>query len=197
VRSRKIEWQNEEGLWVRDGTSDLGRISRQQDFIRRVGDELLSNAFSPTVVRALFDVSKQYIVTDNGLTIEKVLELAGVLQNSDPANITTYQVEARGTTIQGNSVLEPRLSGENMQAVLALFRGEVTLAERPEQVLESDTDDITAPGTTVPVIDPDTVTSVLDVAPTTAEAVPFEAIPEVNTEDIVYGVVPDANRSCT
>jgi hypothetical protein len=38
---------------------------------------------------------------------------------------------------------------------------------------------------------------VLDVAPTTAEAVPFEAIPEVNTEDIVYGVVPDANRSCT
>jgi hypothetical protein len=162
-----------------------------------VGDELLSNAFSPTVVRALFDVSKQYIVTDNGLTIEKVLELAGVLQNSDPANITTYQVEARGTTIQGNSVLEPRLSGENMQAVLALFRGEVTLAERPEQVLESDTDDITAPGTTVPVIDPDTVTSVLDVAPTTAEAVPFEAIPEVNTEDIVYGVVPDANRSCT
>jgi hypothetical protein len=165
-----------------------------------VGDELLSNAFSPTVVRALFDVSKQYIVTDNGLTIEKVLELAGVLQSSDPANITTYQVEARGTTIQGNSVLEPRLSGENMQAVLALFRGEVTLAERPEQVLESGTDDITAPGTTVPVIDPDsttTVTSVFDVAPTTAEAVPFETIPEVNTEDIVYGVVPDANRSCT
>jgi hypothetical protein len=81
-----------------------------------------------------------------------------------------------------------------------LFRGEVTLAERPEQVLESGTDDITAPGTTVPVIDPDsttTVTSVFDVAPTTAEAVPFETIPEVNTEDIVYGVVPDANRSCT
>lgn len=198
VRSRKIEYLNDEGRWVRDPTSDLGRISRQQDFIRRVGDELLSNAFSPNVVRTLFDVSAQYIVTDNGLTLDKILELAGVLQSSNPANITTYQVEARGTTIQGNSVLEPRLGGENMQAVLALFRGEVTLAERPEQVLETDTDDINAPGTTVPLIDPDiATTTVLDVAPTTEEAVPFEAIPEVDTNNIVFGVVPDPNRSCT
>ena len=66
VRSRKMEYLTEDGRWERDGTSDLGRISRQQDFIRRVGDELLSNVFSPSVVRTLFDVSKDYIVTDTG-----------------------------------------------------------------------------------------------------------------------------------
>jgi LCP family protein required for cell wall assembly len=201
VRSRKIEYLTEDGRWERDGTSDLGRISRQQDFIRRVGDELLSNVFSPSVVRTLFDVSKDYIVTDTGLTLDRIQQFAGVLQTSDPADITTYQIEARGTTIQGNSVLEPRLGGDNMQAVLKLFRGEVTLADRPEQIIDHSTGesgDGTAPATTVPVVDPDTTTTttVPDSVPT-SELVPFDTIPEVETVDIVYGVVPDSNISCS
>jgi LCP family protein required for cell wall assembly len=203
VRSRKMEFQTEDGRWERDGTSDLGRISRQQDFIRRVGDELLSNAFSPDVVRTLFDVSRDYIVTDDELTLDRILEFSGVLQRSDPANITTYQIEARGTTIQGNSVLEPRLGGDNMQAVLQLFRGEVTLAERPEQIIDlvtGESDDTTAPVTTVPLIDPDTTTTTTTTAAedvSSTEPVPFETVPVVETEDIVYGVVPDSAISCT
>ncbi|MFK7919731.1 MAG: LCP family protein [Ilumatobacter sp.] len=213
VRSRKIEFYNSEGRWERDGTSDLGRITRQQDFIRRVGDQLLANVFSPSVVNSLLGVSRQYIVTDTGLTPDKVLELSGVLANTDPAAITTYQIEARGTTIQGNSVLEPRIGGDNMQAVLSLFRGEVTLAERPVQDTDvntgsaDDTDeagDITAPNTTVPVIDPDrttttttTTTVVVDSAPTTAEASPFVTIPEIEAEENPFGVYPDPDVSCT
>ena len=198
VRSRKIEFLNEDGRWERDGTSDLGRISRQQDFIRRVGDELLSNVFSPSVVRTLFDVGKDYIVTDNELTLDQIQQYAGVLQATDPADITTYQIEAQGTTIQGNSVLEPRLGGSNMQAVLKLFRGEVTLADRPEQIidLETESDDVAAPRTTVPVVDPDTPTTTADSVPTT-ELVPLETLPVVETVDIVYGAVPDSNISCT
>ena len=198
VRSRKIEVLNEDGRWERDGTSDLGRISRQQDFIRRVGDELLSNVFSPSVVRTLFDVGKDYIVTDNELTLDQVQQYAGVLQATDPADITTYQIEAQGTTIQGNSVLEPRLGGSNMQAVLKLFRGEVTLADRPEQIvdLETESDDVAAPRTTVPVVDPDTPTTTADSVPTT-ELVPLDTLPVVETVDIVYGAVPDSNISCT
>ncbi|MEP6298911.1 MAG: LCP family protein, partial [Ilumatobacter sp.] len=211
VRSRKLEYFDPgTQTWKRDGTSDLGRITRQQDFIRRVGDQLIANAFSPSVVRSLLDVSRQYIVTDAGLTPEKILELSGVLANSDPADITTYQVEARGTTIQGNSVLEPQLGGDNMQAVLALFRGEVTLAERPEQSADVNTatedelpdGETTAPSTTVPVVDPDTTTTT---TPTTAtivddsvpdEAVPFEAIPEVDVEENPLGYFPDGDVSC-
>ena len=156
-------------------------------------------------MRTLFDVSSDYIVTDERLTLDRILEFSGVLQNTDPADITTYQIEARGTTIQGNSVLEPRLGGDNMQSVLALFRGEVTLAERPEQDIDltsGEEGDAAVPATTVPVIDPDmsttttTTTTIADTVPTT-EAVPFETIPEVETEDIVYGVVPDSGVSCT
>lgn len=208
VRSRKLEYFDAETQrWVRDGTSDLGRISRQQDFIRRVGDQLLSNVFSPSVVNSLLAVSREYIVTDTGLTPDKILELSGVLANTDPADITTYQIEARGTTIQGNSVLEPRLGGENMQSVLALFRGEVTLADRPEQNAdvntEADDAEVTVPNTTVPVVDPDattttsSTTTVPDSASTTEETVPFVTTAEVETEDIVYGVVPDPDVSCS
>ncbi len=206
VRSRKLEYFDPETQdWETDGTSDLGRISRQQDFIRRIGDELLANAFSPSVVTALLDTSEDYLVMDTGLTIDKILEFSGVLANTDPADITTYQVQARGTTIQGNEVLEPLLGGDNMQAVLSLFRGEVTLAERPEQDsdvnVDADESEINAPNTTVPVVDPDvsttTSTTVVDSVPTTDEATPFVTLPEVETEDIVIGIFPDDEVSCT
>lgn len=200
VRSRKLEFQDTDLEWKRDGTSDLGRITRQQDFIRRVADELLANAFSPSVVRALLDVSREYVVTDQGLTPDRILELAGVLQNTDPSTITTYQIQARGTTIQGNAVLDPRIGGDNMQAVLGLFRGEVTLAQAPEQDLADTAGlDTTPPATTVPVVDPDisTTTTSPEVAVSTTEAELVETVPEVEADSIVFGVRPDPNRSCT
>ena len=209
VRSRKIEFLNEEGIWERDRTSDLGRISRQQDFIRRVADELLSNAFSPDVARSLLDVSKQYIVTDDELTLDRILGFAGVLQNTDPASITTYQIEADDRTIQGNAVLVPRLSGQNMLEVIALFRGEVALGERPEQdlvVAEAEVAaTITAPETTVPVVDPDVSTTTVVrfdnngqvIAAPVSETPTVTTVPIVETEDIVFGVVPDSSESCT
>ena len=200
VRSRKLEFQTPDGNWEKDQSSDLGRISRQQDFIRRVAEQLRSKAFSPSVVQALLDVSKDYIVTDDGLTFDRILGLSGVLQNTDPSDITTYQIEAHPTTIQGNSVLEPRIDGENMQAVLALFRGEVTLADRPEQVIDPATGSSgasTVPATTVPVVDPDVTTTTVDDSVPSTEPAPATTIPEVQTEDIIYGVVPDSNTACT
>ncbi len=140
VRSRKLQYLTESGEWKQDGTSDLGRISRQQDFIRRTVDSLLAaGAFNPSVIRALIRTSDDYVVVDNNLSINKQLEFAGVLREVDPADITTYQIEARGATIQGQSVLIPQTGGSNMQAVFAVFRGDATLASAPEQVFETTT----------------------------------------------------------
>jgi hypothetical protein len=76
-----------------------------------------------------------------------MLEFAGVMSAIDPAQITTYQIEARGDTIQGNSVLVPRISGDNMQAILAVFRGQATIADAPDQQFEADsgTEGVEAP----------------------------------------------------
>ncbi len=205
VRSRKLqEWNGER--WVTDGLSDLSRISRQQDFIRRVIDEAIANAFSPSVIRGLLETSDEYVVTDPGLTPQKILEFSGVLRSIDPASITTYQIQASGRTIGGAAVLVPQTNGENMQAVLALFQGEATLASAPTEQVLDDPETTAAPATTVPIVtsptttQPDSAAPVVEttVAPsTTVEPVPFETLPVVNPEENVRGVVPDSEISCT
>ena len=198
VRSRKLEYLTDNGEWVQDGTSDLGRISRQQDFIRRTVDSLLAaGAFNPEVIRALIQTSDDYVVVDNELTINKQLEFAGVLQAVNPADITTYQVETKGATIQGQAVLIPQTGGSNMQAVFAVFRGEATLADAPEQVFETTT---TAPSDdssdTASVTTLDSPVEVLETTTTTVEAVPFETLPVVEAEVNSKGIFPDSGDTC-
>jgi LCP family protein required for cell wall assembly len=203
VRSRSIQEFRDDGTWSRsDGTSDLGRISRQQDFIRRTIDSLLAaGAFDPSVIRALIETSDDFVVNDSELTINKMLEFAGVLKGIDPTDITTYQIEASGTKIQGQSVLVPRTGGGNMSAIIDVFRGKATLASAPEQLFEADPDTTStaspAAGTSGDAESDETVTT-QDTAPdTTVEAVPFTTLPEVVAEQDPYGIVPDANISCT
>jgi LCP family protein required for cell wall assembly len=192
VRSRKLQALDESGKWITDGTSDLGRISRQQDFMRRTVASLLSaGAFSPSVIRALIKTSDDYVVNDSELTVNKMLEFAGIVKGIDPAEITTYQIEARGTKIQGNAVLLPSIDGPNMQSVLAVFRGEASLASAPEQVFETTTTSVT-PG------DDGSVSTTPNSAPeTTVEAVPFNTIPVVVAEDNNKGFFPDATINCS
>ncbi len=137
ARSRKLQYIDENGEWKQDPTSDLGRISRQQDFLRRTVQRLLSKgAYNPDVAGGLIETLSEYIVADPGLTFRKELEFAGVLSGVDPSEITTYQIAASPKTIQGNAVLVPTLQNDNMQAILAVFRGEATLGDAPDQVLE-------------------------------------------------------------
>ena len=197
VRSRKMQSYTDEGGWVTDGTSDLGRISRQQDFLRRTVDRLLDEgAFNPDVAGALIETVSEYIVTDGPLTPRKMLEFAGVMSKVDPTAITTYQIEASNATIQGNSVLEPQLDGENMQAVLAVFRGWATLADAPDQVFDTTTvSDVTtaaepAPTTTTRpgsgTLSTTTATTVLDTT----------TVPAITAEENVIGVAPDPDAIC-
>ncbi len=197
VRSRYMQ-SFVDGEWETDGTSDLGRISRQQDFLRRVLQQVRSaGLFDPDVIGALLETNLKYLVTDPGLTPDRMLEFAGVMANVDPAQLTTYQIEARGDTIQGQSVLVPRIDGDNMQAILQIFRGFATLADGPEQVFEDDTfvqpeEVATAPA--VPVFDPG------DDAPATAvevEVTPTPTtLPSVQADEIQYGDFPNAAVTC-
>ena len=57
------------------------------------------------------------------------------MNDVDPDSIVTYQIEATGRNINGASVLIPTIDGDNMQAVLAMFPGQTSLADMPEQVL--------------------------------------------------------------
>jgi hypothetical protein len=66
-----------------------------------------------------------------------MLEFFGVLRDFQPGTIRTYQIEAESKNVSGNSVLIPRLQGENMQSILRIFQGIAPLAGAPEQVFET------------------------------------------------------------
>ena len=153
---------------------------------------LSKGAYNPDVAGGLIETLSEYIVADPGLTPRKMLEFAGVLSGVDPTGITTYQINSNPRTIQGNAVLVPSIGGDNMQAVLAVFRGEATLGEAPVQILDTvpDVDDPTVaeqPPTTDQAVDPDT---------TAAEPVPATTLPSVQADENQFGVVPDKNVSC-
>ncbi len=148
VRSRHLKWVDENGKTHEDRASDLGRISRQQDFLRRVLQAALKKGlFDPAIAQALIKSLQTEIVTEEGFTVNDMLRFAGVLRDVDPAGINTYQVEASRLIVSGNDVLEPKIGGENMQAILAIFQGKAPLAGAPDQVFTTTTTS-TVPGST-------------------------------------------------
>jgi LCP family protein required for cell wall assembly len=199
ARSRKLQYLDPSGEWRQDPTSDLGRISRQQDFLRRTVSRLLSKgAYNPDVAGGLIETLSEYIVADPNLTPRRMLEFAGVLSGVDPTEITTYQINADPRTIQGNAVLVPSVGGDNMQAVLAVFRGEATLGDAPVQVLGTAADTAADTATTPPSEQPTNTAPAVD--PGTSATVPAPAsgttLPSVQPDENLFGVVPDKNVSC-
>ncbi len=194
VRSRKLQFLDPSGEWRQDPTSDLGRISRQQDFIRRTVSALLSKgAYNPDVAGGLIETLSEYIVADPDLTPRRMLEFAGVLSGVDPAGITTYQITADPRTIQGNAVLVPSLGGDNMQAILAVFRGQAALGDAPAQVFGDPADATrdTSPTTTSGATDGAETDT-----PDTPEPTTATTLPNVQPDENLFGVVPDKNVSC-
>jgi anionic cell wall polymer biosynthesis LytR-Cps2A-Psr (LCP) family protein len=197
VRSRHYEYEDPPGSgnWKTDGTSDLGRISRQQDFLRRTLSSVLAKGFlNPSVARGMISAATGgNVVTDNTLTLAKLMEFAGVLRDVKPDSIPSYQIEAIGRKVSGASVLEPRIDGENMQAVLAMFRGETSLADAPVQSFETTTAPPTAPTASAPGSTPgtDATTPATEAAPPDTSAAPATGPTENN-----IGIVPPRDVDC-
>jgi LCP family protein required for cell wall assembly len=199
VRSRHYEYEDPPGSgnWDVDGTSDLGRISRQQDFLRRTLASVLAKGFlNPSVARGMISAATSgNVVTDDELTLAKLMEFAGVLRDVEPEDIPSYQIEAVGKRISGNAVLEPRINGENMQAVLAMFRGETSLADAPEQSFEPTT---AAPTASAPTDTGTGTTPGTEATTPPTEAAPTATEPAAPTgpEENNIGIVPPRDVDC-
>ncbi len=175
VRSRTYEYMID-GQWQHDGLSDLGRVSRQQDFLRRVLSAALDRGVTdPSVARALISAIQDDVVVDTGLTISTMLDYVGLLAAQPPEGVSTFQIEGESVNVGGNSVLLPRLEGDNMRAVLALFRGETMFA---------------------PTTDTDTSSSVGTPTGAASESAEAATAAEVVPEENPKGIVPPRDVTC-
>ncbi len=185
VRSRSYEFEDPPGSgnWSKDGTSDFGRIARQQDFLRRVVAKVINDGlYSPSVASALITTNQKYLVTDTGLTVNRMLEFANTLRRLDPGEITTYRIESSSETLSnGDKVERPRIGGDNMTAILSVFKGEAMLGEAPDQVFETTT---TVAGESSPPVSGDDRTAT------------GSTLPVIEAEENTVGVVPDRDAVC-
>ena len=187
VRSRKLHYYDDQkGVWREDPASDRGRISRQQDFLRRALQKALDvGAGKPTVAKELVDAALQYVILDDGLTPGKLLELAQAMRKLDPATMKTYQIAGTGKLINGQSVIEPDTTSKSMKAVLAVFQGKARLVDAPDQLVEAPTTSpsTTRPGTTAP-------------RNPASPSTPTTSLPPVFVESNKVGILPTDDPAC-
>lgn len=185
VRSRKIQYQDAKGVWHSEGTADIGRIRRQQDFLRRVMQKARSKGVLDLVfVKELVDTFQKRVEVDLDLTADDVLRLANAMSDFDPVTTRSFIIEGKFGYKGNLAVVEPLLDGERMQAILGIFRGQARISDAPAEQQD-------------PITSDPTTSSTVPSPSTTVATTGFEV---VDNADVAYGganaVVPDKTAIC-
>lgn len=121
-RSRHLEYQDEDGRWRSDGSSDLARISRQQDFTRRlIRQALEKGATNPVTLRRMVDSTVKFIKLDDSTTAKDLIDLGLTFRDFDPDELLTFALPVTDTVRGGAAVLD--LIEAKAEPILANFRG--------------------------------------------------------------------------
>jgi LCP family protein required for cell wall assembly len=126
VRSRYYQWFDGT-TWQTDEYSDLGRISRQQDFVKRALAKAIDRGVTnPIVAKRLLDAAVAHLTIDRNLGLDDLVQLATTLKSTDPAAVRRFRLE--GFFGQDGDIIVPDLESSTNKAVLAIMRGEASLA---------------------------------------------------------------------
>jgi LCP family protein required for cell wall assembly len=120
VRSRQYEYF-ENGKWRQDPTGDLGRIERQQDFVRRVLKKANEKArgLNLLAINRLVDTGIKNVQIDSGFDTGKIAALARRFKSLDPNTVQMLTVQTSPANIGGASVL--RIKQPETQQVIDSF----------------------------------------------------------------------------
>lgn len=116
----------------RDEEGDLGRIRRQQDFMRACMDKIVSPAIIPKLPSVIKEVMDS-IQTD--LTFRQLMEFAGTLKQSKENGLKTDMVPGRPLYIDGVSYWIPNLNKLRMTVADTLG---VSLSGKYKTKMEAD-----------------------------------------------------------
>ena len=106
VRSRKYEEKQADGTWKRDPRSDLGRIARQQTFIRNgLAAAVKRGTRNPATLNAVLADLRSAIAFDKALGFTEVLALANKMRSFEPDALQTLVVPTTGQRIDKKDVL--------------------------------------------------------------------------------------------
>jgi LCP family protein required for cell wall assembly len=111
-----------DGYWEVDGTADLGRIQRQQLFIRlALAQAVDKGARNTSTMQQFLDVGKDHVLLDDELEVGDLLDIGNQFKDFDPEALKSYQLPVRGGNVGPASVVF--LVEDEAQDELNVFRG--------------------------------------------------------------------------
>ena len=136
ARSRHLYYRNSRGYWVSDPTADLGRITRQQIFIRKVIARAEAKATGLNLIATdqLVRSVVKNLKVDSSFTIGDMFSLMGSYKAFDSKQLSTYTLPVTPfVTAGGADVLHLQVA--ESQPILDRFRSQhATSSEKPSEV---------------------------------------------------------------
>ena len=107
ARSRHFEIQRTpNGKWQEDPSSDFGRITRQQQFIKAALRKAVAKGVrNPFVLKDLVGIAQKNVTLDTEFSIQELVDLGMQFKDFDPDQLATYTPEADGKMVGAMSVL--------------------------------------------------------------------------------------------
>lgn len=182
--------------WLEDPTGDLGRISRQQDFLRRSMQRALDKGSSSlSVANSLLNAALKNVITDDQLTPRGMLDLAQTMRDLNTRTVATYTIESYPKRIGELSVLIPSIKSETMKQILAIFQGRAPLVA--QKVVARNSNDLTVVFAAQRIAASTTSTSTTIAVPTTITTIAGPTSGDnANPLQKTVGVVPPDDPSC-
>lgn len=115
-----------------DPRGDLGRIERQQTFVRQAMRQVLSagTLANPVRVKRLVDAAGEAILTDAGLGGAKMVRVGWSLRDLDPASVEMRTIPATPEEVDGTEYLVA--DPEPTEAIFQALRSGEPLPEAPD-----------------------------------------------------------------
>jgi LCP family protein required for cell wall assembly len=112
ARSRYFQYQTADGQWHYDPGFDLGRIRRQQTFLRVLAAKALGKGLANPLRANAFAGSLAHSLTrDKDLSIGQVVRLAGEFRSFNPSRLASQTIPTTVGVHQGDTVLRPGDAG--------------------------------------------------------------------------------------
>jgi LCP family protein required for cell wall assembly len=123
VRSRYLEYKGDDGKWHSDGTADLGRITRQQIFIRSAVSKAVSKGLSnPVTLNELVSAGVDNLRLDTHLDAGDLLGLGRQFASFDSQELLGYSIPSDGFRTAGGAAVQ-RADMRAAEPILNIFRG--------------------------------------------------------------------------
>ena len=129
VRSRHFKYYDtKKRAWVSDQSSDWGRISRQQDFVKRIAKKALDRAkTNPRVASNILNAALKNVITDDRITPLMMLQLGQAMQSFDTNTMGSYTMPGLGQMIDDMAVIVPDFESATSRKILSVFQGRAAL----------------------------------------------------------------------